>query len=67
VVRTTAIVGAIFVFAVVFFMLGFVVNRMFDDQDTALAGGFIAVLLIALVAGISSYRATMKKTGSGKV
>jgi divalent metal cation (Fe/Co/Zn/Cd) transporter len=59
--RITAIVGAIVVFAGISIVLGLIVNRMFDGEDVAQICGAIAVEIFAIAASFSSYRATMRR------
>jgi hypothetical protein len=60
VTRVTAIIGAVFVFAVVFFVLDFFVGR-FDGNNWIIGTGMAISAVLAFVAAATSYRATMKR------
>jgi uncharacterized membrane protein len=61
VTHATAIIGAAFIFVIVFFLLGLVVTRAFDGQDRIMLPGMVIVFIVAFVAAASSYRATIKR------
>jgi lipopolysaccharide export LptBFGC system permease protein LptF len=62
--RTTAILGAVFVFAAVYLFLTFFGARALEDSPWAWIGLAIA-LVIAGFAGVWSYRASVRRSGRG--
>ena len=59
-IRVTAILGAVFVFAVVFLFLDFLVTR-FEGNNWIIATGMAISAVLASIAATSSYRATMRR------
>ena len=60
--RITATVGGAFVAGVVYLFVWFFARGFFDTSDTAVqVFGHAIVVLIALAAGVSSYRASLAR------
>jgi hypothetical protein len=59
--RVTAIVGAVFIFFVVYILVGFFAIRMFEGSRLEWAGVAITVV-VASLAALGSYKASMRRS-----